>query len=91
MIKKDTLRAWREAPGDAVACPCQGVTKAQVVSAIEAGAYTLPLLKTMTGAGRGSDCKRLHPSGVSCEGDLQALLELYATPPAGTVTGGCGC
>lgn len=83
-------RDWATAPETEIVCPCLGLTKADICTAIRAGAFTLPLLKVMTGAGRGRDCARLHPQGRSCEADLAALLGLYAQPPAGWSPGGCG-
>ena len=83
-------RDWAAAGPDEVVCPCRGLSKAAILEAIAAGAFTLPLLKTMTGAGRGRDCKTLHPEGHDCQADLAALLDLYAQPPAGWPRGGCG-
>ena len=75
------LSQWRAAPPHQIACPCQGVTKAQVLQAIETGAYTIPLLGVLTGAGRGKECARLHPQGRSCHPDLAALIQLYYHGP----------
>lgn len=83
-------RDWASAPGGEMVCPCLGLSKADICAAIGAGAFTLPLLKVMTGAGRGRDCARLHPQGRSCEADLAELLRLYAQPPPGWTPGGCG-
>jgi NAD(P)H-nitrite reductase large subunit len=83
-------RDWATAPARQVVCPCLGLDKAAILGAIQAGAFTLPLLKVMTGAGRGRDCARLNPTGGTCEADLAELLRLYAQPPEGWPTGGCG-
>jgi hypothetical protein len=83
-------RDWASADSSEIVCPCLGLGKAAICAAIQAGAFTLPLLKVMTGAGRGGDCARLNPWGRSCEADLAALLRLYAQPPAGWPQGGCG-
>lgn len=84
-------RDWKAAPDSEIVCHCHGLTKGDILAAIEQGAFTLPLVKTMTGAGRGGDCKAKHPAGVSCEVDIDHLLGIYATPPAGHTGGGCGC
>lgn len=68
---------WRRAPDDEMVCPCRGVSKSQVAAAVAAGAYTLPLVKVMTGAGRGNRCAELHSDGRSCEADLEALIRIY--------------
>ena len=83
-------RDWRAAGAEEVVCPCRGLTKAALVEAIDGGAHTLALLKVLTGAGRGRDCRRLHPQGRSCEADLAQLIQIHARPPAGWPSGGCG-
>jgi len=83
-------RDWAAAGEGEVVCPCQDLSKGDILGAIQAGAFTLPLLKVMTGAGRGTDCVRPHPLGRSCQADLAELLRLYAQPPAGWAYGGCG-
>ncbi|MCB2188193.1 MAG: (2Fe-2S)-binding protein [Deltaproteobacteria bacterium] len=83
-------RDWRAAADDEVVCPCRGITKAQVVEAIASGAFTLPLLKISTGAGRGKDCRTRHPRGRSCELDLEDLLAVYAEPGPEIDRTGCG-
>jgi bacterioferritin-associated ferredoxin len=52
---------WTNEPDEALVCHCTGVTKGQVVEAIHKGAYTVPLLKIMTGTVHGQDCKQKHP------------------------------
>ncbi|MFH1033773.1 MAG: hypothetical protein V1806_04640 [Pseudomonadota bacterium] len=83
-------RDWASAAPGEMVCPRRGLDKAAIVAAIEAGAFTMPLLKVMTGAGRGTDCQHVNPLGRSCEADLAQLLRLYARPPAGWTPGGCG-
>lgn len=83
-------RDWAAASDSQIVCPCLGLSKSAIRAAIAAGAFTLPLLKIMTGAGRGRDCAHKHPLGRSCEADLAELLRLYAQPPAGWTPGGCG-
>ncbi len=84
-------RDWKTAPDNEMVCYCHGLTKADIVAAIQQGAFTLPLVKTMTGAGRDGDCKAKHPKGVSCDVDIDHLLAIYATPPMGYTPSGCGC
>lgn len=83
---------WKSQPDDALVCYCMGVTKAQVVEAIIKGAYTVPLLKIMTGTVHGQDCKTKHPLKRTCEVDLEELIRRYQTqPPPLEPSGGCGC
>jgi NAD(P)H-nitrite reductase large subunit len=83
---------WTKEPDDAVVCHCLGVTKGQVLEAIKMGAYTVPLLKIMTGTVNGNECKQKHPLGRSCEVDLEQLIRLYQdVPPPFESSGGCGC
>jgi hypothetical protein len=83
-------RDWTLAGDEETVCYCQTISKGALVEAIRQGAYTLPLLKTMTGAGRGRQCKQRHPDGRGCEADLEELVRLYAQPPALERAGGCG-
>ena len=82
---------WAQAADDELVCYCNRVTKAQVVDAIRMGACTVPLIKTATQAGRGKDCKRVHPEARTCEGDLDQLLDLYCEGERPTVGCSCGC
>lgn len=82
---------WASADETEIVCPCRGVNKGQVLAAIEQGAYTLPLLKTMTGAGRGGDCRTINPRGRSCEADLARLLEIHGGDPYGACFTRVGC
>lgn len=83
---------WAGEPDETIVCHCLGLTKADIVAAIERGAFTVALVKTMTGAGRGRQCKSRHPLGVSCEGDIASLVKAFGRPPDGYATGGgCGC
>ena len=68
---------WRQAPGDAVVCPCAGVDKAAVLKAIAQGGFTAPLVKAMTGVGREPGCRQRR----QCEADVETLVALYAAPP----------
>lgn len=83
---------WTNEPEEALVCHCMGVTKGQVLEAINKGAYTVPLLKIMTGAVHGKDCKQKHPLGRTCEVDLEELIRIYQNvPPPLEPKGGCGC
>jgi NAD(P)H-nitrite reductase large subunit len=77
-LKMDLGLDWAAAPDDEIVCGCAGVDKAAVVKAIEMGAYTLPLIKTLTGAGRGSDCEQTNPRGRCCRPDIEELIRIYA-------------
>lgn len=85
---------WAQADGDEVVCHCLGINKRMIVDAIESGAYTLALVKTMTQAGRGKDCKQRHPMQRTCETDIEELIELYNQEPSAmpdSCGGDCGC
>ncbi len=83
---------WASLPDHTLVCPCRGVSKAQVKEAIRLGAYTVPLLGAMTGAGRGNECAQKHPQGRSCQADLAELIRIYQTEPPPLEPGdGCGC
>ncbi len=69
---------WASMPDVAIVCGCAQVDKKTIIEAIGKGAYTLPLLKIMTGAGQGSDCEQTNPRRRPCQADLQALLEIYS-------------
>ncbi len=75
-LSRQEARRWRQAP-EGEPGPCAGVDKAAVLAAIEAGAYTPALVKAMTQAGREPGCK----TRKQCEGDVAALVALYAQPP----------
>jgi NAD(P)H-nitrite reductase large subunit len=64
---------WQSAPDDATVCVCAGVDKRAVVATIRNGAFTAPLVKVLTGIGRGNPC----PTGHGCLRHLPVLLELY--------------
>lgn len=72
-LDDEELVRWDGADDDELVCHCAEVTKAVVVKAIRDGAYTLPLLKVLTGLGRGSPC----PNNHQCLTHLQPLLKLY--------------
>lgn len=72
---------WRRAAGDELVCYCGQVTKAEILGAIEKGAYTLPIIKILTGAGQGSDGETKNPRGRCCATDIKHLIELYGSRP----------
>lgn len=82
---------WKQASDDEMVCWCNKVTKGEIRKAIQMGAYTLPLVKAATGACRGHDCKRLHPRGVDCTGDVMELIRIYHDGPPEWVTRGSCC
>ena len=84
---------WAQAPDQELVCPCAGVSKGQVLEAMAQGANTLALLKIMTGAGRAREreCQQKSPRQRSCQGDLLALLALYASKGPACPGPGGGC
>jgi NAD(P)H-nitrite reductase large subunit len=50
-----------EAPLEEMVCYCSGVTKAQILDAIQAGAWSLEQLKAATGACTVAKCAELSP------------------------------
>lgn len=51
------------APGEAMVCYCNDVSKAQVLAAVAAGARDLAAIKAATGACRQGRCRELSPRG----------------------------
>ncbi len=86
------LPDWASAPDDALVCHCGKVDKAAIKNAVQMGAYTIPLVKIMTGACRGNDCETLNPLGRSCAADIQELIRLYHQGPPDFITkSSCSC
>ena len=81
MIDPELGPYWRDAPATELVCYCGKVSKGAIVEAIQRGAYTLPVIKIMTGACQGKDCEELNPRGRCCSKDIQQLIELYGTRP----------
>lgn len=81
---------WKKAPADQTVCWCKGVDKQSIVRAIAAGAETVSDIGEMTGAGRGSDCASMNPTGKCCHDDIQALIQAFL-PAFKAMRGGCGC
>ncbi len=81
---------WARAPESEVVCACAGVSKARIREAIAQGAYTLPLVKILTGAGQDDACREKNPRGRSCHADILELIRIYYHGPP-PLEGGCGC
>ncbi|RJX29517.1 MAG: hypothetical protein C4525_14410 [Desulfarculus sp.] len=73
---------WRQAPDQELVCFCGQVSKGQIVRAIMLGAYTIPVIKIMTGACQGRDCQTKNPRGRCCDADVKCLIELHASRPS---------
>nr|WP_276511152.1 FAD-dependent oxidoreductase [Kineosphaera limosa] len=70
-------------PGSATICRCNGVSKAALVEAFEAGERTMPALSAATRAGTGcGGCKD------ACQGILAWLLEADPAQPTAPAVGG---
>ncbi len=67
------LKFWEEAADDTIVCECARVDKRTIVEAIRNGAFTAPLIKVLTGIGRGTSCT----TGHECLHHLTYLLQLY--------------
>lgn len=68
---------WETAPDNETVCYCCNVDKQTIVNAIRNGAASERELVSRTGAGKGVDCKKLHPDKRCCHPDLRRLLEIY--------------
>lgn len=73
---------WQRAADDELVCYCGQVSKGVIVRAIMLGAYTIPVIKVMTGACSGRDCQTLNPRGRCCAEDIKCLIELHASRPS---------
>lgn len=73
---------WKDAPATEIVCYCGQVSKGSLVEAIQRGAYTLPVIKIMTGACKGKDCETLNPRSRCCAKDIQQLIALYGQRPS---------
>lgn len=62
-------------PDEEVVCECGKVTKRAIVDAVKNGASTLPLIKIITGAGRGRPC----PNDHGCLVDVREIIARYGT------------
>lgn len=60
---------------DDIVCYCGSVTRGAILSAISRGAMTLEDVQRMTGAGVGSRCRELNPTGLCCHADILGILE----------------
>jgi NAD(P)H-nitrite reductase large subunit len=71
----DKPRQWESVPDDEIICHCSKITKKVLVDAIRNGAYTVPLLKVLTGIGRTKPC----PNNHECVRDAMELVQIYGT------------
>lgn len=85
------LPDWRALPDSETVCFCHGVTKGEVRRAVEMGAYTLPLIKAATNAGRCKPGCGDNPRGRCCAPDLMELIRLYHQGPPEWATRGPCC
>lgn len=72
---------WQRAFEDQTVCYCGQVTKAEILGAIEKGAYTPPMIKILTGAGQGGDGETKNPRSRCCATDIKHLIETYGSRP----------
>jgi NAD(P)H-nitrite reductase large subunit len=86
------LPDWASAGDEELVCHCGQVSKGAIKEAVLLGAYTLPLIKSMTGACRGKDCETKNPLGRCCAVDIQELIRLYHQGPSDWMNKGpCSC
>ncbi|HBL74086.1 MAG TPA: NAD(P)H-nitrite reductase [Prolixibacteraceae bacterium] len=57
-----------------IICYCRNVSRAEIESAIQAGAKTLQDIQRMTSACIGNLCSDLNPKGVCCFVDIIPML-----------------
>lgn len=68
---------WKNVAADQVVCYCSGVTKEQILRAINSGAKSIDEIARSTGAGTGRECAVRNPSGRCCRIDIRGLLETF--------------
>ncbi len=68
---------WQSAPDNEMVCFCNGVTKAEIVAAIKAGADDAKSVHHTTNAGFGGNCMELNPRKRCCHSDINALIRIY--------------
>lgn len=83
------MRNWRDADMSETVCYCCGVRKRDILRAITNGARTIEDVSAQTTAGTGLECMEKNPSGLCCHGDIQQILNIYATVHD-SIQGGCG-
>lgn len=59
---------------DEIICYCLGITRRQILAAVENGAETLRDIQEMTGACTAGDCKEKNPKKRCCSGDIIGIL-----------------
>lgn len=60
-----------------IVCYCAKVTEEQIVEAIKNGAHTVEAVADVTGAGVGTRCSELNPTGRCCREEIKALIAEY--------------
>jgi NAD(P)H-nitrite reductase large subunit len=68
-------RQWEAIDDEEIICHCSKISKKTLVDAIRNGAYTIPLLKILTGIGRTKSC----PNNHECVHDAMELVQVYGT------------
>ena len=58
-----------------IICFCSGVTKQEIVAAIENGAMSLQNIRDMTGACTIGRCKELSPRKQCCSSEIMKILK----------------
>ena len=61
---------------DPIICYCNNVAQSTIEKAIADGAKTLADIRTTTTAGDGNNCKKMHPKGICCTGDIKRILNI---------------
>ncbi|MDR1509527.1 MAG: (2Fe-2S)-binding protein [Synergistaceae bacterium] len=67
---------WKDAPISRVICHCDGVTKEDIIFAINDGARSLEDIARMTGACRNS--REKVNTCMNCRIDVQEMIDYYA-------------
>ncbi len=62
---------------DEIICYCKGVSRTEIVKAIEKGAKSVKDIQRMTNACTGNKCKELNPKGRCCLGDIIQILKEF--------------
>lgn len=71
----ETPKQWEAVADEEIICHCSNISKKTIVNAIRNGAYTVPLLKILTGIGRTRPC----PNDHHCVIDAMELVKVYGT------------
>lgn len=68
---------WKDIAVDTYICYCKKVTKKKIIMAINNGARDIEAIKEATEACTGDKCRMLNPTGRSCAGDVQEMIDYY--------------